>query len=376
MDSYFNIFKLERFKGLTKEESEKIDSSVGVSDFRKKSSKINKKVRENIKPKTCLICGKESSSFCNSHSIPKFVLENIAVNGQVLFGNAVINYFFEKKERGLNQAGIFRLICNECDSKTFQNYEDESILINECNNLMLSEIALKCSLKKMYEKRLLHDLQNVLQQDTIVDEYTQKRLSVNKNVASIDIFDANRSMNYALSSIQGKNKGYYLFFKEILNYTVPIAFQNQLTVITDFEGNTVNNIYNLSTDYEIKELYLCIYPLKKKTIVLMFFQDGDTRYRKFRKCFNKLSLNEKLEVINYLIFLYSDEFFISPSVSKELLNDKNLKYVSSMSGNYSALSFGKRKRLNPLPNTIKAYDLNNRLPIPNFLSEKLSINNL
>ena len=42
--------------------------------YKKKMSKINKEARQAAKRDTCYFCGKPCTSFCNSHSIPRFCL--------------------------------------------------------------------------------------------------------------------------------------------------------------------------------------------------------------------------------------------------------------------------------------------------------------
>ena len=41
---------------------------------RKLASDLFHKVEEDMKPSHCLLCGKKSTSFCNSHVVPQFIL--------------------------------------------------------------------------------------------------------------------------------------------------------------------------------------------------------------------------------------------------------------------------------------------------------------
>ena len=102
-----------------------IDISKDKGDFnsdineRKKYNKYTKKARDLVKDSKCLYCNKEVSSFCNSHSIPEFCLRNIAEDGKVMTLNTFINIPFNKKEKGIGEAGTFQIICRDCDSKIF-----------------------------------------------------------------------------------------------------------------------------------------------------------------------------------------------------------------------------------------------------------------
>ena len=49
----------------------------------KKISKIKKEANQYTKGTNCALCGKSCTSFCNSHTIPRFVIKNIAKNGKV-----------------------------------------------------------------------------------------------------------------------------------------------------------------------------------------------------------------------------------------------------------------------------------------------------
>lgn len=41
---------------------------------KKLTSDLLHKIEEDIKPCHCLLCGKKSKSFCNSHVVPQFIL--------------------------------------------------------------------------------------------------------------------------------------------------------------------------------------------------------------------------------------------------------------------------------------------------------------
>lgn len=100
-------------------------------DAKKFMSRLVKSSKQKAKLKVCPLCGKEQTSFCNSHSIPQFVLNNIAVNGKLLQFAALAAYkpMIEENlvdiEKGIKNSCTFQFICRECDSKLFSDYEDE-----------------------------------------------------------------------------------------------------------------------------------------------------------------------------------------------------------------------------------------------------------
>lgn len=42
-----------------------------------------KVMKEELKPRKCLLCDKDTTSFCNSHTIPRLSLKNISETGKL-----------------------------------------------------------------------------------------------------------------------------------------------------------------------------------------------------------------------------------------------------------------------------------------------------
>ena len=117
-DDIIKVLDLGMMSGRVKQQ---FDADI---NNKKTASAITKKARELVKAPTCLYCRKEVSSFCNSHSIPEFCLRNITDDGMVLTLNSLINIPIIKKESGVGQTGTFQIICRDCDSKVFSDYEN------------------------------------------------------------------------------------------------------------------------------------------------------------------------------------------------------------------------------------------------------------
>lgn len=113
-----------------------IDEKKDINDFMRK-------IQEETKPEKCILCGKEQTSFCNSHSVPKMVLKNIAKAGKLYHANKLIEIPAVDKEKGISNSGTFHFICRNCDSKLFQEYENVDALQEIQTEKMLAEIALK-----------------------------------------------------------------------------------------------------------------------------------------------------------------------------------------------------------------------------------------
>lgn len=86
-----------------------------LTAFNKKFSMYKHTGEQKAKPENCMLCGKKTVSFCNSHSIPQFCLKNITTDGKSKTLNQAIGIDFMPYEVGLNRTGTFKLICKKCD---------------------------------------------------------------------------------------------------------------------------------------------------------------------------------------------------------------------------------------------------------------------
>lgn len=131
-----------------------------------KLNKILKEVRIEAKLDYCVYCNQSTSSFCNSHTIPKFILKKIDDEGMIYNSNLYTSLGLMdliKKENGIKETGTFHIICRDCDSKIFQDYEDENNIIQNPTNKMMAEIALKNILKLWYKRNYEICLYNKIQ---------------------------------------------------------------------------------------------------------------------------------------------------------------------------------------------------------------------
>ena len=335
--------------------------------YKKKMSKINREARQAAKRDTCYFCGKPCTSFCNSHSIPRFCLKNIATKGDVLTLNTLVDNPLMDTEKGVEEAGTFHLICNECDSKIFSDYENPDNYTTQPTPKMISQMALKNALKSISKRLFEIELFNVTaRMSASARGFTQ----VKNNINEIDLKEYEVNYKKAKKAVEkNSTNDYYVCYYEKLDYVVPIAFQGSVALVVDFEGNMINNIYNPSPEYVIQNIHISILPLKTETVITMFIEDGDKRYRRFYKQFNKLPLEDKLAALTYIIFLYSEDMYFSKSIEKEVAESQTLCNAGQTS----------QDMLSPTPffdpfETLKvSHDLSKRHEIPNLLSEKYKI---
>lgn len=351
--------------GLGDEANEIINSNV--IGYKKEFNKVLSEARKVSKPQKCIYCGKETTSFCNSHSIPAFCLRNIAVNGQLLHTNKLVNFPLMDFEKGINTAGTFQVICRECDSKIFQEYEEPNNYVNEVTTQMVAQIAMKNYLKAISKRVNEYAIFDILREHS--SEYKEFINSM-QCIQDVDLNEYKQGFQKAKRLSKKNWSGeYHVFYYEKLDYVVPIAFQSTLSLVVDLDGQIVNDIYYENPKYKLEDFHICIFPLKDTSVVMMFVDSSYKRYRKFYKKFKKLSQEEKLSIVNYIIFLYSEDIFFSKAIPSDILQNKNLIDVSKQSSmvistSPSAKAIEKAKDI---------YDLSKHNNIPNLLSEKYKL---
>ena len=333
-----------------------------------KISSLNKAAAKSAKLERCLLCHKACSSFCNSHSIPQFALRRIAENGKVMLPLQE-ELFTVGSSTGVNKAGTFYTICNDCDSRVFQQYENPAAYTSTPTNQMLAQIALKnilLMISKRHQERAEYML--IGKQSDSLQAFADEKIFW----GDLDLRDYGENLEYAKSSLNGrKSNQYYLCFFTILDYVVPYAAQSSITLISDFEDNIVNNIYSQEETYRIKDIHVAVFPLKSTSAILLFIEDGVKRYRKFYRSLRKLSKEDQLAAINYLIFSYTENVFMNPTTHKELKkNDSFMDMCRKCTDFRSHTLF---PASDPLEAAVREFSLSKRNEIPNLLSREYAL---
>lgn len=312
----------------------------------------------------CLLCGKESNSFCYSHSVPQFVLKNIAEEGKLIQGRAISapdNIPFLDFEKGTANTGLFRCICRECDNSYFKHYETKLSCGNKLDNRALLEISLKNILfaifKNYNDKGMFEFVKEITNQDIM--HFSDTRDLV-ENLALLE--------KLKKAKINNTEIRYNVVFYYKLDYVVPLAYQGRVSLYTDLHGDIVEDLYDFSsTSEDIFGIDLGIFPLKTSTIIILFCDCNNRKYDVFSKQFNELDLNQKLEIINYIIFSYVEDFYLSSNTKYRMyLEDDHLQNLLFLTGPYLFIDKSGAKHF-------KANLFINRIPIPNFLSSKLAL---
>lgn len=323
-----------------------------------------KKAQNNTKPDKCILCGKNQSRFCNSHSVPRMVLQSISDNGKVLQANALIGLEVIDTEKGISNSGTFYFICSDCDNKYFQDYENPDNLQKKPTDKMMAEIALKNILIQLYKRKIEIELIHILHK-----EYGKyENIELLDHMKSLDIDEYTAEIDFYKKIINQDDPGcFQILFWRLLPYQAPIAAQSTLALINDRSGRAINNVLDSSKCTRIENLHLCVFPMEKVTSVLVFYHKRDRKYKNLWHQFNVTTDEENLKYVNWLIFKYTENYFFSNSIRSIIESEKKLQILSRDYIDYPNLGF------------FNLYDLilNNELvtmnDIPNFLHTKYSL---
>lgn len=374
--------------------SHDIDPSVfdGVSkeeliEFNKIMSQLTKRAEANINRDTCFLCG-QKKRLINSHSIPEQILNNISQNGCVDTIAALLKIPKLEKSHGVNKSGTFRLLCQDCDNKTFADYENFNNFPSKPNGTFLAEIALKTYLKELNKKMLEvpqwrdQEFRELIFPDNLNEKtdplirtiiYESKIGSMNNllNRAAQDEKLYKADIEYAKKYLgtHGKSNGYFLHYYKQLNYVCPIAFQGRVTLWGGFDDEMVNCINDKE---RYSDLHICVFPMRDHTKVFLFTKNNDKTLRRFIKSFNRLNPEDQLRTICYIIFVYSEEIYMHPELKNKLSEISSVRDAITSIG--QTIHTGFVTNIEQTIALIRRNSLTKRHTFPNLLSEEYKIN--
>ncbi len=355
------IFRLEELfpeNTLTKEEN---------INFHKALSMGESFAKKNVKPHNCLICNSSKNPFCNSRSVPARCLRAIAINGEVKAFNGLVKIPAVDVDKGVNEAGTFRLICRKCDDEVFKDYETfEKYTDKTPSDKILHEIALKNYLK-YYHKKAIEEIVFPKMME-ILKLPNMNLLEPILNSGNRDKKDAFKLLCETKKILNSNTNGYYRIIEyKKLPYTCPFAFQGTISLITGFNGENINDVFNTDKKYDLQDMHVCIFPEKEYTYILVFIKKHFDRYSKFIKHYTSLKLEERLQVILFIILKYSEDYFYSSFIQDIDSNPIVHEAITSTSILICDYEDGDKDKINK---SIKEYDLNKYKKLPNILAKE------
>lgn len=281
-------------------------------------NELMNKALNNTEVKNCIVCNEIEGTIIDSHTVPKFILRNISLTHEYKSSYQFELPDVENEKLGIKKSGIFRLLCNTCDTELFKTYETEkNYSIPYKEQRILSEMALKNAFKKQYDLLLtLNFLEPGIEKNKKAKEafdYYSYLLHANDNEIQ-KIWDI-------LESDLG---GYKIIYKEYLNYKTPVAAQGHFPYARGFEETYESN------ECVIPWMNIAVLPFSNKTLVVLFTRNDNTIYEGWIKKFGEKSENEKLDVINDMIFTELDDYFIDKDFMVDDLLSLRLNDKTSM----------------------------------------------
>ena len=313
----------------------KVPEGIDEIWVKKRFNDFMKQARAMAKPDKCIVCGKQTTRYCNSHSVPRMVLKNIAENGQVMQASGLMGTTIIDIEKGVNNSGTFQFICQECDSILFQTYENpDNIRAEKLSDKLLAEIALKDVLLMMSKRNVERE---IFRKGSELGRINGVETMF--EAQNLDVRDYRDEMELYLSIDDNTANCFQVVFHTVLPYVTPIAVQTALVLQNDLEGNEINNIYDYSPDVRVQNIHISVFPLEDATMVLMFYHKRDKNYRRLMHQFNCLSDEKKLCYINYWIFKYTENYFFAPSFKQEIAANPKLVQLSRESNELPNLGY-------------------------------------
>lgn len=345
-------------------------SKEQLIDTRKHLGQFIKESKMEAKHKTCLICGKEAP-FCNSHTIPQFCLRNIADNGKVKSFNALVGTELLSVESGINNAGTFHIICRPCDNTLFQDYENPQAYSTTPSSKLLNQIALKNVIRDIHKHEIEIEMMKKAKKllcekgalfAFMIDVFFDSQIKAR----SLDVKECYDIFTIAKDNLDIESPNVHLISFDQLNYVIPIAFQGMIALITGVNGEVINNQYNYDTDYAVEYIHLAVFPLENSSAVILFSDNNNTRISTFEDSIKKVSLVNRLEIINRIIMWYAEDYFLSPKLPEEVSS----KLEQAAQQMQDLMTINPKKSLK---NAVKDYDLRRDTGLPNLLSSEYAL---
>lgn len=277
-----------------------------------------KNAKKRCKFKKCFICGeKEDSSIPKSkiiasHTVPRYVLNNMS---NCHFYKSSWDFELPEYEAhifGIKEAGIFRMLCNKCDTKMFNIYEacEENLKEELCIKDIVEETTIKSIFKKYYDLLMSMKFMEELYGNAIYNEDLARNWMYYYYLfTSID-----KEIDRMWNSFHTNKIEMEIIYRKILPYSVEVAAQG---AILYGRGLKKGNKIKISENSTLPWLYLTVLPLKTETFILLVKHKKDHDYDDWIDNFNNMDNVEKLDVISNMIFIELDDYFVPKDIDTD-----------------------------------------------------------
>ncbi len=349
-------------------------------DFNKFFSSVQKTPKN--KQKRCFICGQKNIEYCNSHTIPHFVLKNIATNGKLnntqIFNSALLF----ASESGLNNTQTFHSICKVCDNNIFKEYETPENIKKEPNQEIMKQIALKNHISRLYknnkEKRTYNYVLNA-HKNTPNAHFAKTMAKHYLPVTEYNCCYNRRQAKRIIKNLSNDVILYKLCYYRKLDYVVPYTIQSNSILSFGFNNELLVNSFK-DGDLDIADdIHLCIYPLENQSIILIFCSTDINDYDNFFAELKTKKVSEQLSIINFITFAYFENIYLHKDIDQSTIDNDSLQKLTheqfatiSYRGLIEGMSQEERNQMK-LESLENNFSISNHFEIPNLLDKKNKI---
>lgn len=299
----------------------KLDKNLMIT-IKKTHNDLVKYAKEKSKGTKCWLCHKECTSFCNSHSIPRFILEKIAEGGDLenIFTSDNDELDSMMSKSGIRNTLTFNLICHDCDNQYFQEIEDDKKINDIFSELQLNKLAIKILLHYWYTKIVDANLEIESPKNQM--EYNLNTMfQFKKENALLHVLECTEELNEHLDAIKNKTTiKYNKILDIIIDKEINFACNCEYVPMFDIYGKeVVNDLTNPpKKGNRFGYIYIVAYPIdKNKSHVSMFYRKKYSKYNIIRNQFDNLkTVNDKLQAISNVLVIHSDKFILKPKILK------------------------------------------------------------
>lgn len=299
-------------------------------EINKEISKIKKEANQYTKGTNCALCGKECTSFCNSHTIPRFVIKNISKDGTVYNPSMTMQDIdldtrlkIFKANPGIEKTLTFDSICRKCDNEVFSCVENESVLEKEFDAKVLNLYALKILLHTQYtkirdaiflnvgaEKRNMSDFANLITMPWV-----------------FDMIEATREIeDYKSAMENGTYIKHKVIIDKIIDKKTNFCCTTELTLPFSYNGRKINDLCGEeSYSTRFGGIFTLVLPLSNnKTRIVMYYRRKYSSYDNVKEEFQTMNLDEQLQAISNLLIIYTEEFIYNELILENIKPAKEI----------------------------------------------------
>lgn len=215
---------------------------------------------------------------CSNRSINSHILQKKGILSKITSNSKLweIGIFpfknppFQPKEQGLNKILSFNCFCNEHDSSLFSKIETEEIDFSDYNSRLL--FIVRIVYHEMFKKEVNIDTLNCLLPKL---EHPGPKNALKQSIKGnqLGLKDMKALESVLWQDLNNQTESFVLEYREIERVDMIIA-----SIINYETTAEINDFYQATgRDMDISEIFVCLFPYKEKSILLMGYQKKYTK---------------------------------------------------------------------------------------------------